>query len=117
LPADGKKEGLQGGAGEALRELGSDFACISEFSWPSPFPGREETVREDENTRTFRDEWGATLRLFKDHQTTPEHLGWECDSPEAWHGRFRETILGADSPSNARRAWICAISSPDTATA
>lgn len=98
-----EKEGLKGGRGEALRELGSDFACVSEFSWPSPFPGREETVREDEKTRTFRDEWGATLRLFKDHQTTPEHLGWECDSPEAWHGRFRETILAADSPLDLDR--------------
>jgi uroporphyrinogen decarboxylase len=91
-------EGLNGGAGQALATLGSDMACVSPFPWPSPYTGRQESISEDESTRIFKDEWGATLRLFKDHQTTPEHLGWECDSPEAWHSIFRQKILDTRSP-------------------
>ncbi len=86
-------EGLRGGREGALRALGADMRAVSPFHWPSPFPGREEPVSENTETRVFKDEWGATLRLFKDHQTTPEHLGWECDSPEAWHAGIRARIL------------------------
>ena len=89
-------EGLAGGAKEALEHLRSDMAGVSPFLWPSPCRKGEETISEDSQTRIFKDSWGATLRLFKDHQTTPEHLGWECDSPEAWHASFRERILSTD---------------------
>ena len=94
------REGMTGGGEEALATLGSDMQCVSPFPWPSPYTGCEETVSEDENTRVFKDEWGATLRLFKDHQTTPEHLGWECDSPEAWFGGMRQRVMEASSPLN-----------------
>ncbi len=92
------REGLTGGRDEALAALGSDMACVSPFPWPSPYTGRNQTVAEDARTRVILDEWGATLRFFKDHQTTPEHLGWECDSPEAWHGGIRQRILDTHSP-------------------
>lgn len=89
------REGLCGGRESAWEALGADMAHICGFPWPAPFPGREEILSEDEMTRLFKDEWGATLRLFKDHQTTPEHLGWECDSKDAWHSNFRERVLNA----------------------
>ncbi|MGC9450075.1 MAG: uroporphyrinogen decarboxylase family protein [Oceanipulchritudo sp.] len=105
-------EGLTGGREEALAVLGSDMQCVSPFPWPSPYPGRDETVSEDDKTRIFKDEWGATLRLFKDHQTTPEHLGWECDAPEAWQGGIRRKVLETESPldleqNQARYARAC----------
>jgi len=93
-----QRQGLKRGREEALEALGADFACVSHFPWPSPYPGRDETVSEDETTRRFIDEWGATLRLFKDHQTTPEHISWECDSPEVWHASVRRTILETETP-------------------
>ena len=92
------REGLTGGREEAWAALGSDMAAVSPFPWPSPYTGRHEVISEDASTRIFKDEWGATLRLFKDHQTTPEHLGWECDSPETWYDTVREKVIETASP-------------------
>lgn len=88
------REGLVGGANGALEMLGADmWRCGADgIYWPYPFPGRDELVAEDEETKTFTDAWGATIRHFKTKNTTPEHLGWECDSPEVWHERFRPLI-------------------------
>lgn len=48
-----------------------------------------QTVTEDATTRTIRDGFGATTRVWKDRSGTPEHLGWECDSPDIWRTVFR----------------------------
>jgi uroporphyrinogen decarboxylase len=92
-------EGLQGsgydaGVAEAESLLGSDFCGLSPdgIYWPFPYPGRREVTAEDEGTVTFVDEWGAKLRQFKVRSGTPEHLGWECDSPEVWYERLRPRI-------------------------
>lgn len=90
-------EGMTGGREQALAELGADLAGVSSFFWPSPYPGRYELLEDRGNTQVVVDEWGGRLRVFKDHQTTPEHLGWECDSPDTWHTAIRPRILAANS--------------------
>lgn len=90
------KEGLVGSHAGAHALLGSDFTAVCGIYWPWPFPGQRKLIAEDEETRSILDEWGASTREFKDHQTTPEHLGWECDSAETWQARFRPAI--ADQP-------------------
>lgn len=37
---------------------------------------QDKLVAEDEDTRTFLDGNGATMRRYKGHDTTPEHLGY-----------------------------------------
>ncbi len=87
-------EGLEGGRTEVLERLGSDFymANARGIYWPYPFPGRRQILSEDAETVTFKDQWGATLREFKNRPGTPEHLGWLCDSPEAWAAQLRPRI-------------------------
>lgn len=85
-------EGLKDGEEGALRELDSDMRNIS-WVWPQPFPGRQETISEDEETRVVRDANGALLRFWKNRSGTPEHLGWECDSRHKWFDDFRPRLL------------------------
>ncbi len=68
--------------------IGADIAGAG-WLWPSPFPGRAETVAEDAETRTVVNEFGARVRYWKQRNGTPEHLGFTCDSPEVWRRRFR----------------------------
>jgi hypothetical protein len=50
------------GAGydDALQLLGSDFHQVG-WCWPKPFPGRDELVSEDEQTRTSIDAMGNNI--------------------------------------------------------
>ena len=81
-------EGLGGDANTALEVLGTDFHGVA-GSWPCPFPGLNETVAEDTETRTSIDSWGATVRHWKHRSGTPEHIAFGCDSPEAWRTRYK----------------------------
>jgi uroporphyrinogen decarboxylase len=92
------EEGLPGkdleeGFAAALEALDSDMLDLQNAMWMVPFPNRGHIISEDEETKTYVDGWGAKLRSFKHKSTTPEHLGWECDSPEAWHEKYRPAIL------------------------
>lgn len=82
-------QGLKGGRDEAFDLLKADITYIHGIFWPEPFPGRHEVIEETDNTLAFKDMWGASVKLFKDHQTTPEHIGWECDSSDIWRQKFR----------------------------
>ena len=53
-------------------------------------------VAEDEDTRTYIDQWGATVRRFKKHGGPPEHIAFGLDSPESWRKRYREPLLHFD---------------------
>ncbi|MCC5836008.1 MAG: hypothetical protein JJU20_14875 [Opitutales bacterium] len=87
-----EKDGVSKARERALEELEADMAEVSSFFWPSPYPGRYEKSHETEDTIVLRDEWGGTFRQFKNQQTTPEHLGWECESPDIWRKEFRPRI-------------------------
>lgn len=87
-----ESQGLKGGADGALEALGSDMQIISWY-WPAVFPGQQTVVEENEHTRVVRDQHGGLLRFWKNKSGTPEHLGWECDSPEKWYQEFRDKLL------------------------
>ncbi|RKX34349.1 MAG: hypothetical protein DRP71_07305 [Verrucomicrobia bacterium] len=91
-----EKEGLEGSHAGAHARLGSDFGMICGIYWPHPFPDQKRVIAEDDETISILDQWGASTKSFKDHQTTPEHLGWECDSAETWHERFRPAIVNQE---------------------
>jgi uroporphyrinogen decarboxylase len=107
-----QSEGLGGtdfmsGFQAALDMLGSDVHSIV-GSWPAPFAGRREVVREDESTETISDEWGGIMRYWKGRSGTPEHIGWQCDSRETWEQKFKPVLLSQPrsiDPVGSRQAW------------
>jgi uroporphyrinogen decarboxylase len=106
-----KTEGLDGGWAEAREAIGTDMHDLECFPWPSPFPGRDQAVAEDAQTRTFVNNWGETVRYWKGRSGTPEHIGWSCETADAWRARARQALVefnpSFDAPrmrDNQRRA-------------
>jgi uroporphyrinogen decarboxylase len=89
-----QSEGLQGRTDAVLDMLGNDFRGLC-WSWPAPFPGQSEVISEDEKTQVIRDAFGATGRFWKGRSGTPEHIGFECDSPDTWYRKFRQALIHA----------------------
>jgi len=87
-----QKEGLDGDADKVLELLQSDFHSLC-WCWPMAFPGAELTVSEDDETKVTRDAQGKLVRYWKHKSGTPEHLGFECDSPEIWAKKFKPGLL------------------------
>ena len=87
-----QKEGLGGDSRTVLDMLGTDFHSLN-WLWPVPFPGEDETIEQDEKTRVVRDAQGKRVRYWKGRSGTPEHLGFECDSRQAWEKRFKPALL------------------------
>ncbi|MDR3710625.1 MAG: uroporphyrinogen decarboxylase family protein [Capsulimonadaceae bacterium] len=113
-------EGLVGGADAVLDLLEGDISGLC-WSWPAPFPGTSRVVSEDDETQIVRDAFGATARFWKGRSGTPEHVGFECDSVEAWEKTFKPAALstkiqvdvhGAVQAYNAGREqgrWTCLV--------
>jgi uroporphyrinogen decarboxylase len=89
-----QREGLQWDLHDALRLLGSDFQVLC-WSWPAPFPRRREVLSSDAETETVRDAWGGICRFWKGRSGTPEHIGFGCDSREAWEKIYKPAMLAA----------------------
>jgi uroporphyrinogen decarboxylase len=85
-------EGLRGDRQTVLDLLGSDFHGLC-WVWPASFPGQNEIVEEDEETKVVRDGHGKLVRYWKHKSGTPEHLGFECDSREKWEKVFKPALL------------------------
>jgi uroporphyrinogen decarboxylase len=85
-------EGLDGDAERVLELLGSDFGSLC-WAWPVAFPGEPKLIGEDEQTRVLRDGQGKTVRYWKNRSGTPEHIGFECVSREAWEKIFKPALL------------------------
>ena len=81
-----KKEGGPGSLPELYDHIDSDFHNCSWMQIP-PLEGGA-VLEEDDTTRLIRDPYGAVLREWKNKSGTPEHHGWECDSPEIWRKKF-----------------------------
>lgn len=64
------------------------------------YPGTDTLVREDEETKVVRDAWGGLMRYWKNRSGTPQHLGWECDSRQAWETRIKPQMLSRSPEEN-----------------
>jgi len=60
-----------------------------------PFRGTSKVVEETDEWRIVRDGRGASLKYWKHKSGTPEHIDFECCTPEAWK-RYREPLLAVD---------------------
>jgi len=58
----------------------------------TPFPGEPEVIEETDEWRVTRDGRGATLKHWKRKSGTPQHLGFEVDTPAAWQ-KYKEPLL------------------------
>ena len=102
-----KAEGSEGDANDALRHLQSDVAGIC-WSWPAPFPGPEEILSEDKETKVVRGSMGKVERVWKNKWGTPEHISFDCDSREKWDRQYKPALLAQrlspeiDPPGNLK---------------
>jgi uroporphyrinogen decarboxylase len=100
-----QKEGLTGDARTVLDMLQTDFHQLC-WLWPTAFPGEDEIVSQDEQTKVVRDAQGKLVRYWKAKSGTPEHLGFECDSREKWETIFKPALLNSGlqvDPEAAKR--------------
>jgi uroporphyrinogen decarboxylase len=103
-----QEEGLNGEAKQVLALLRSDFHGL-QWLWPMAFPGREEVVRLDQETRDVRDGNGKLVRYWRKKSGTPEHLGFDCDSREKWEKVYKPALLHSglqNDPEAVRRQYL-----------
>ncbi len=103
-----QNEGLNGNAQSVLDLLESDFHGTS-WIWPQAFPGQNEIVHLDKETRIVRDANGKLARYWRGKSGTPEHLGFDCDSREKWENIYKPALLGSGlqvDPEAVRREFL-----------
>ena len=102
-----RKEGFDGDWDGALRLLQSDVTNVC-WSWPEPFPGREEILSENEETKVVRGSNGNVSRVWKNKWGTPEHISFGCDSRGKWESEYKPALLSTklsptiDLPQNLK---------------
>lgn len=99
-----QREGLQWDLHDVLRLLESDFQVLC-WSWPAPFPRRRDVLEQDAETEVVRDAWGGVSRFWRGRSGTPEHIGFGCDSREAWERTYRPSLLAAPVQIDVDLAW------------
>lgn len=60
----------------------------------------DQVVRDDGDTRVVRDQWGGVMRYWKNRSGVPEHLGFECDSREAWERQIKPRMRAMTPQDN-----------------
>lgn len=85
-----ESEGMK--KGEFLERLQPDFASCGGHS-PVPYPGRRDVIAEDKETYTYTDEWGETVKHFKDKAGAPQHMGFICETREAWEQTVKPAYM------------------------
>lgn len=61
-----------------------------------PLIGPPVIVEQNERWRVVRDGRGATLKYWQEKSGTPEHIGFDCTSPERWREVYRPRLLDFD---------------------
>jgi len=80
---------------KALDALDADMQAV-QGPWLSPFAGHHEKIGEDEDTTTYIDEWGGTVRYFKGKSGTPEHIDFGCKERDDWESRYKPALEKAE---------------------
>jgi len=89
-----ENEGLRGGQSAVLDLLDTDFHSLN-WLWPQVFPGQEDLLEEDAETRIIRDGQGKVVRYWKSKSGTPEHIGFGCETREIWEETYKPALLEA----------------------
>ena len=102
-----QQEGFNGDGAQLMEWLGTDFHGLN-WCWPQVFPGREELVSTDAETRVTRDGQGKLVRYWRKKSGTPEHLGFDCDTREKWETKYKPALLDSGlqvDPEAIKRAY------------
>ena len=83
----------EGGAPED--HFGYDIRFCAGWIDSEPFRGIGHVVEETDEWRVWKDGRGASLKYWKHKSGTPEHIDFECITPEVWK-RYREPLLSVD---------------------
>ncbi len=87
-------QGLPAGTDPVIH-FNYDMRIVGGWFESQPFPSQSEVVEETDEWQVVRDGRGAKLKYWKGKSGTPEHIGFEVDSPEVW-ARYREPLLAFD---------------------
>ncbi len=92
-------------------KMAEGVSCTEHFSfdidlaWPLRLTLDPEftnvLVAEDENTETFLDGNGATMRRYKSHASTPEHIGFGIINREDWLEKAKPFLTPKPNRMNA----------------
>jgi uroporphyrinogen decarboxylase len=62
----------------------------------APFKDVNETVEESAEWMLVRNGLGATMRYWKHKSGTPEHVDFDCITPERWETKYKPQLLKFD---------------------
>ncbi|MHB9023769.1 MAG: uroporphyrinogen decarboxylase family protein [Armatimonadota bacterium] len=73
-----------------------DLVTVSGWFNASPFKDQRVVVEESDEWTLAKDGNGATLRLWKNKSGTPEHVAFDCTTPERWEAIYKPPLLEFD---------------------
>lgn len=89
------EQGYPRGADPA-EEFHYDIRGVGGWFDSTPFRGVWDVLEETEEWRVVRDGRGATLKFWKHKSGTPEHIEFECSTPQVWYAKYREPLLATE---------------------
>ena len=75
--------------------FGYDMESMWPITDPGPLKGQEATLEETEETRVFRNGYGAVCRYWKNKSGTPEHLDFTIKTRADWE-RVKGSLAAVD---------------------
>lgn len=88
-----RAEGYLGPEVEAVDALDMDLRSGGWVNCIADLDVEREVVEETEETLLTRDGNGALLRMHKQHDTTPEHVGYAVEDRRGWEARIKPHLL------------------------
>jgi uroporphyrinogen decarboxylase len=80
---------------DPAEHFGFDILAAGAWVDTAIWRGRAEVLEETDEWRVTRDGRGAALKYWKKKSGTPEHIGFEVVTPEAW-GKCRDRLLATE---------------------
>ena len=84
-------EGYPEGA-DPTEYFGYDIVQAGGWWDVSPLRGKDETVEETDEWRTSINSFGSTLKNWKNKSGTPEHIDFDCTTPEIWEKQYKPHV-------------------------
>ena len=85
-------EGLRGDEDTVRDLLGSDMQDLG-WNIALPFPTQQLVLSEDAQTKVVTNEWGETVRVWKNRGGTPQHYGFPCPTRKEWEKTLKPALL------------------------
>ncbi len=77
-------------------QFGYDLTFACGWICKTSFKGQEVVVEETDEHRLVRHGNGATMRYWKNKSGTPEHVDFDCTTPEKWESIYKPPLLEFD---------------------